>query len=202
MSRARQIFVNCPFDSGYKPLFDAIVFAVTDLGFVARSAREDDDGGEIRLVKIQRIIGQCMYGIHDISAVQLDAQHQLPRFNMPLELGLFLGCKIYGSKAQRKKVALILDSDRYRYQIFMSDIAGQDIHAHNADVETLVGELRGWLATASKRKNLPGGKVIFERYRRFEADFPQLCAAAKLQPAEVTLEELRQFIADWLIQNR
>jgi len=87
------IFINCPFDQGYKPMFDAIVFAVTDLGFVARSAREEDDGGEFRLAKIQRIIEQCKYGVHDVSAVKLDSTHKLPRFNMPLELGLFLGCK-------------------------------------------------------------------------------------------------------------
>lgn len=36
-----QVFVNCPFDEAYKPLFDAIVFAITDLGFYARSAREE-----------------------------------------------------------------------------------------------------------------------------------------------------------------
>jgi len=33
-------------------MFDAIVFAVTDLGFVARSARQEDDGGEFRLAKM------------------------------------------------------------------------------------------------------------------------------------------------------
>ena len=86
------VFVNCPFDADYKPMFDAIVFAVTDLGLVARSAREEDDGGESRLVKIQRIIEECKYGVHDISAVELDSVNKLPRFNMPLELGLFLGC--------------------------------------------------------------------------------------------------------------
>ena len=28
------VFVNCPFDKGFKPMFDAMVFAITDLGFV------------------------------------------------------------------------------------------------------------------------------------------------------------------------
>ena len=65
------VFVNCPFDEGFKPIFDVIVFAITDLGFVARSAREEDDGGEFRLAKIQRIIEQCRYGVHDISSVKL-----------------------------------------------------------------------------------------------------------------------------------
>ena len=30
------VFINCPFDDQYKPLFNAIVFAIHDCGFVAR----------------------------------------------------------------------------------------------------------------------------------------------------------------------
>jgi hypothetical protein len=26
------VFINCPFDGDYKPVFDAIVFAIRDLG--------------------------------------------------------------------------------------------------------------------------------------------------------------------------
>jgi hypothetical protein len=183
-------------------MFDAIVFAITDLGFVARSAREEDDGGEFRLAKIQRTIEQCRYGVHDISAVELDSTHHLPRFNMPLELGLFLGCKRYGGNGQRYKVSLIFDRDPYRYHVFISDIAGQDIHSHGNDVKTAIGELRNWLATASKRARLPGGKDIFNRYKRFQADLPALCDELKLEPAEVTFKDIRQIVAAWLKQNR
>ena len=196
------VFVNCPFDEGFKPIFDVIVFAITDLGFVARSAREEDDGGEFRLAKIQRIIEQCRYGVHDISSVKLDSKHKLPRFNMPLELGLFLGCKRYGSNRQRDKVSLIFDQDPYRYQIFISDIAGQDIHAHGNDVKTAIRELRTWLATASKRTRLAGGKDIFERYQRFQTGLPALCGELKLEPGEVTCKEHRQMVVDLLRQNR
>jgi len=58
-------------------MFDAIVFASTDLGFVARAARKEDDAGQMRLTKIGH----------------LDPRHNLPKFNMPLELGLFPGSK-------------------------------------------------------------------------------------------------------------
>lgn len=173
-------------------MFDAIVFAITDLGFVARSAREGDDGGEFRLAKIGRVIQQCKYGVHDISAVKLDSKHNLPRFNMPLELGLFLGCKRYGGKRQQSKVSLIFDADPHRYQVFISDIAGQDIHSHNNDIATAIGELRAWLATASKRNKLPGGKDIHDRYKRFQTDLPALCAELKLQSDEITFKDLRQ----------
>lgn len=55
--KSNHVFVNCPFDPGYGSMFDAIVFGVCHLGFVARCAREDDDAGEVRLSKIERILG-------------------------------------------------------------------------------------------------------------------------------------------------
>lgn len=87
------VFINCPFDSAYKPLFDAIVFAVYDCGFITRCALEEDDASEVRIDQIYNIIADCRYGIHDISRTELDEDSGLPRFNMPLELGIFLGAK-------------------------------------------------------------------------------------------------------------
>jgi hypothetical protein len=43
------------------------------------------------------MIGECELGIHDLSRV--DTYGQLPRFNMPLELGLFLALR---NSAERK----------------------------------------------------------------------------------------------------
>ena len=97
-SKANHVFINCPFDSRYKPIFNAIVFSVYDLGFVARCSLEEDDAADFRLAKIERMIEQCRFGINDISAVALDDATKLPRFNMPLELGLFLGCRRFGAK--------------------------------------------------------------------------------------------------------
>lgn len=48
----RNVFINCPFDSEYAPIFEAIVFAVHDAGFRPRCARERLDSSEIRLQKI------------------------------------------------------------------------------------------------------------------------------------------------------
>jgi hypothetical protein len=47
------------------------------------------------------------------------------------KLGLFLGAKTFGRRGSRAKVCLILDRQKYRYQKFCSDIAGQDIEAHD-----------------------------------------------------------------------
>lgn len=128
---SRSVFLNCPFDRGYRGMLEALVFVVYDLGLVPRCALEEDDGGELRLSKIEKIIEQCQYGIHDLSAVTLDQVTNLPRFNMPLALGLFLGCRRFGDDIHRRKKCMILDVDRYRYRYFISDISGQDIHAHD-----------------------------------------------------------------------
>ena len=82
---AYSVFVNCPFDAAYQSLFDAIVFAVHDCGYIARCALEVDDSSGVRSEKIAKIIAACKFGIHDISRTGLDSANALPRFNMPNE---------------------------------------------------------------------------------------------------------------------
>ena len=82
------VFLNCPFDDAYRALLGAITFTVLDLGLTPRCALEVDAAAENRLEKIFRIIGECHLGIHDISRTDPDPVHGLPRFNMPLELGI------------------------------------------------------------------------------------------------------------------
>lgn len=45
------VFINCPFDSDYKPLFDAMIFAIHDCGFVARCALEEGDTSQVRMIQ-------------------------------------------------------------------------------------------------------------------------------------------------------
>ncbi len=193
----RDVFINCPFDDTYKPIFQAIIFAVLDLGFFARCALEVDDASETRLAKMVRIIEQCNYGIHDISSVELGTTTNLPRFNMPLELGLFLGCKLFGSKAQQKKSCLILDREPYRYRASISDISGQDIQAHDGEPDLAIMEVRNWLVSASARRAAPGGTAIAERYAQFIRDLPASCGEMKRDSTKLTFADLSETIEIW-----
>lgn len=105
----RQVFINCPFDDDYLPMLRAIVFSIHACGCKARCALEVVDAGEVRMSKILRLIRGCRFGLHDISRTSLDEMNGLPRFNMPLELGLFLGAAHFGSGGQRRKRTLIMD---------------------------------------------------------------------------------------------
>lgn len=191
------VFVNCPFDGEYQGLFDAIVFAVFDCGFTARCAKEIIDSGVIRIQTIERIIEECKFGIHDISRVELNPSG-LPRFNMPFELGLFLGARRYGTGVQKEKGCLVLDSQKYRYLEFISDISGQDIKAHGNDKKKCISVIRDWLNDASGRKTLPGGKAIYKRFTKFEEDLPYLCRKLEAEPSELTFNDFATMVSEWL----
>ncbi len=75
----RNVFINCPFDSDYAPIFEAIVFAVHDAGFRPKCARERLDSSEIRLQKIVSLISDSKFSIHDLSRTELDEANRLPR---------------------------------------------------------------------------------------------------------------------------
>lgn len=200
MASARDVFVNCAFDLQFQPIFYAIVFAVMRSGFRARCALEAQDGAENRFAKIQAIIEQCRYGIHDISRTESDGDPPLPRFNMPLELGVFLGAKRYGSAVQKRKRALILDTQQYRYQRLMSDIAGQDIVSHRGDPPTAISAVATWLRQQSRVSSVPGGQAIAEEYQQFRTDLPAVLAARQLQEQELTFGDYSAIVAAWITE--
>lgn len=195
------VFINCPFDDDYLPMFHALVFTVHECGYFARCSLEVDDSGEVRIKKIENIIAECKFGIHDISRTQPDPESQLPRFNMPLELGFFLGAKRYGSGRQRSKSCKVLDVDRYRFQRFCSDIAGQDISAHGFDPARAIRAVRDWLQSNRPRVVIPSGSRIVQRYRQFQTDLPMLCETLRLEIGELTFIDFQNLVVEWLRAN-
>jgi hypothetical protein len=196
----RNVFINCPFDAEYAPLFEAIVFAINDVGFRPKCARERLDSSQIRLQKITTLIADSRYSIHDLSRTEVDDANALPRFNMPLELGIDLGCKEFHPECSGKSL-LIFDSERYRFQKFVSDLSGQDIHQHNNDPKAAVARVRNWLRTESGRTDIPSGAAIYARYERFRADLPTICADLKLDLADLTFADFSYAIAHWVLSH-
>jgi len=203
MTDDRAVFINCPFDSKYRRLLRGLVFAVHDCGFRARSALEVEDSGEVRVQKILRIISESPYAIHDISRVELDPKTGLPRFNMPLELGLFLGAKAFGDATNQMKRCIVLDDEQFRYQSFCSDIAGQDIRAHGGKVPAAIEIVRNWLSTTAPAQGtvIPSGSVIAGRYKRFRTALPAGCEKLQLNPRRLTFRDDVTLIVGWLNEN-
>jgi hypothetical protein len=140
------VFLNCPFDPEYRDLFRPLIFTIRALGFIPRVAFERADSGEARIGKIFELISQSCWGIHDLSRCIAKKKGEYYRMNMPLELGLDMGCRAFGMKAAySNKRFLILEEQRYRFQQAVSDLAGSDIKAHKGEPEEVVRIVRNWL---------------------------------------------------------
>lgn len=194
---SQSVFLNCPFDDDYSELFNAILFTVHRCGFILRCSKEFDDTSKIRIQNIIQLINESRYSIHDISRVGLDTHNGLPRFNMPLELGILIGSINFGQKKHREKEFLIIESDQFRFKEFISDISGQDIRAHNDEPEKVIKCVRDWL---SKRTNeiIPSASIINSEFEEFKAYLPELCKKAKWVVRELTFDEYSALVSSWL----
>lgn len=162
------VFINCPFDPLYTPLLRPLLFTVLSLGLDPQIA-ETKSSGQIRVNQIKKLIRNSRYSIHDISRSEAMKEKELPRFNMPFEMGLDFGCQSFGNGKLAFKKSLVLEKTRYHYQKVVSDISGQDIEAHNNDPEVLIRKVRNWFAAVSNTHQ-PSPTLIWENYNRFLYD--------------------------------
>lgn len=199
---AARVFINCPFDDGFKPLFDAIVFAIHDLGFRARHALIDD-GTVIRIERIAAEIATSMYSLHDMSRVEL-GKNKLPRFNMPFEAGI--AYTVHAMQPQRRTHHMgVLDAKAYQYQASISDLAGLDPKIHNNDPAEAIACVREFLRRKSCRTDLPGAAHVQRRYLAFQAALPKGARAGKRSVSELKswsyVNDLQDLMAGWILQN-
>lgn len=195
------VFINCPFDKKYRPIFEAIIFAVHYCGFQARYALESDNVLDNRFAKIVKIIGECKYSIHDISRTETSkiGSSRYPRFNMPLELGVFLGAgHLATTQWMKDKCCLILDKDQFRYRNFISDLSGQDIRAHHSKPERAIHEVTAWLRVNTHDRKLPGGDKVLKQYQAFCIDLPKMGRAVNMTRREMEVPDVNGFITEWL----
>lgn len=177
--QSTNVFINCPFDEQFKPCFEALLFVITSSGYRVRCALEDSNTGDIRLDKLCRLIRESGQSVHDLSRVDLSAAG-LPRFNMPFELGLYLGASRFGSKAHRAKSTLIMVSTPYRLPVYLSDLGGNDPRAHGDLPEEIIRIVRSYLHTKPDGSHLPGKAKVLSELNRFKASLPALAAILQI----------------------
>ena len=180
----RSVFINCPFDEDYKQSFEAMLFTLLASGYQPHCALEENDAGDIRFEKLCRLIQYCDRSVHDLSRVEL-GPHGLPRFNMPFELGLFMGARRYGGKRQRTKSALIMINEPYRLPVYLSDLAGNDPEAHHGKPGEVIRIVRRYLHERPNGTPLPGAGRILARFELFKAALPDLSSVLEITPDEV-----------------
>jgi hypothetical protein len=169
MPFSKNVFINCPFDDEYKPLLKSMLFTLLYLDFQPKIS-ETLSSFNIRINQIKKYIKDSKLAIHDLSRSRPMRRNDLPRFNMPYELGLDIGCITYGARKFKQKSLLIFETENYHYQKVLSDIAGQDIKSHGDDPQRLVSQVRNWLSALNSRKILPGPTEIWLAFNQFTDD--------------------------------
>jgi hypothetical protein len=187
--RQNAVFLNIPYDQGFRTLYLAYIVGLVQLGFEPR-ATLGLQGEARRLEEIQR----CQYSIHDLSRVETDRNppYPTPRFNMPFELGLAVG---WASLAPKQHTWFVFESKAYRVQKSLSDLNGTDPHIHDGRVQGVLRELNNAFVRSRNRPAVPammrayrivslrqtdviadaGAKSLFEARA-----FQNLCYAAKV----------------------
>ena len=161
------VFINCPYDAEYIPLLRPLVFTVLYAGLNPRLASERLNSGETRISKIVELIRESRYAIHDLSRIQAARKGEHFRLNMPFELGLDVGCATFSSDRNlREKRCLILEKERYRYQIAISVLSSSDIEAHQNDPVRVVQVVRNWMANEVGCE-LPGPSGFYDQFSIF-----------------------------------
>jgi hypothetical protein len=141
------VFVNCPFDKSFYPLLRPLLFTIVYVGLKPRIATERLDSGEPRIKKIIELIQSSKYAIHDLSRIRANRKDEFFRLNMPFELGVDVGCRLFKGGEHENKVCLILVGERYEYQAAISDLSNSDVANHQNEPEEVVVEVRNWLSS-------------------------------------------------------
>ena len=126
-------------------------------------------------------------------------QVQTSSFQYAIGVGSLPCCQEIWDRSQRQKRCIILDRKPYRYQKFISDIAGQDIHSHDGKTAKLISEIASWLREEFPESIVPGGTAIAAEFKSFVKDVPQICAVKRLDPGELTFQDYRKMAEKWII---
>ncbi len=188
----KNVFINCPFDEEYKILLKPLLFTILFLGFKPFIS-QTKSSGKSRIEQIKGYIKKCKFGVHDISRSKPMKGGELPRFNMPYELGLDVGCQSFGPRPFKSKKILILETERYHYLKVISDIGGQDIASHGDDPEILVEKVRNWFSE-NHRGIDPPSHIIWKAFNQFYSNLELALAPQGYSKSDVDKMPISEFI--------
>lgn len=200
----RSVFINCPFDSDFEPILKAMLFCVMRFGLKPRIATETSNAGETRIAKIERLIVESRFSIHDLSRCQSQAAGEHYRMNMPFELGMDFSAARFGTGALRSKQLLVLEEQPYRYQAAISDLAGVDIVHHEGKPDLAMKRVRNWLAGQPDFESVGFSKLLGE-YEDFQDWYLKKQISAGFQGEDFrdfSVPELILGVEEWLLAER
>lgn len=166
------VFLNIPYDQGFRSLYLAYIVGLVHLGFEPRTTLGLPDGTR-RLDKILAEIQGCRYSIHDLSRVGLDRNppYTTPRFNMPFELGLAVA---WEKLNPTNHTFFVFEAKAYRLQKSLSDLNGTDPRIHGSQVSGVMRELSNAFRRPKNQPTVPemmaACKIVSSRVKKIMSD--------------------------------
>ena len=161
--RVQSVFLNIPYDAQFEELYLAYIVGLTQLGLKinATLALPNQD----RLKRIVGLIEKSDVSIHDLS--RIESSSGIPRFNMPLELGLAL----FRSHITRgRHRVFVFEKKAYRVQRSTSDVNGIDPQIHKGRPKGVMAGLRN-IFYQSDGTTVP---EMLSSYRAVKRKLPEL----------------------------
>lgn len=202
MGFENNVFINCPFDDEYLPLLRPLLFTIIYLELNPLIASAQLDSAKPRIEKIFSLIKNSRYSVHDLSRLKSRKRGEFYRLNMPFELGVDVGCRFKGGKWRNKK-CLILEAEKYRYQVALSDLSNSDIVVHRNEPEQVTIEIRNWLNNVAQLQ-APGPAKVWGAFNDFMADNYDALTARGYSNEDIErlpVNELIHSMQGWVQQN-
>jgi hypothetical protein len=157
--RIESVFLNIPYDDDFEDLYVAYIVGLSQLGLRINVTLAVPNQG--RLESIIELVRQSKFSIHDLSRIEVS--QGIPRFNMPLELGIAL----YRSKGTRDSHQVhIFETKKYRTQRSTSDVNGIDPHIHRGTAKGVMEALRNIFRQPGDVTTVPEMTASFRAVKR------------------------------------
>jgi hypothetical protein len=95
-----------------------------------------------------------------------------------------------------------MDREKYRYQKFISDLAGVDIEAHGNNPEDVLAHVRDWLRNTPGKRPAMGSNDLKGLYRKFCAALPDIAKELGQSTESLTFPDFEQAVTTWLQESR
>ncbi|HKE23423.1 MAG TPA: hypothetical protein VKB38_08885 [Terracidiphilus sp.] len=155
----QSVFLNIPYDKGFEDLYLAYIVGLTQLGLKINATLAVPNQG--RLDTILRLIEESDFSIHDLSRIELSSG--VPRFNMPLELGLAL-YRWHVTNGRHK--VFVFERKAYQAQRSTSDINSLDPQIHNGTPKGVMVGLRNLFRQPGRTTSIPQMLTSFRALKR------------------------------------
>jgi len=183
--REDYVFLNLPYDTAFERLYLAYIVGISAFRLFPHTTLEIPESTR-RLDRIQGLLHECRYSIHDLSRVQVSrTAPRAPRFNMPFELGLAVS---WSSLNRGHHSWFVCDSVPYRILKSMSDLGGTDINIHEGTVQGVMRELCNMFVRRSVRPDVTHLMKTYREVRSRLATIRRRTGARSLYEPRIFVE--------------